>query len=93
MRRHEMDPLSLVSGLMFTAIGAVFLFGRVDVASAGAQWVWPALLVTAGALLMVLTVRPARENRRPAAANDDSTAESVQPGEPPEAAPGWPDEG
>jgi hypothetical protein len=91
MRRHEMDPLSLVSGLMFAAIGAVFLFGRVDVASAGARWVWPALLVTAGALLMVLTARPARDGRRRATANEDFTAEAVPSEEPPKA-PEWSDE-
>lgn len=77
MRRHEMDPLSLVSGLLFTAIGALFLFGRVDVARAGAEWVWPALLVAAGGLLMVLTARPPRDARRPLPVDEDSDSEPV----------------
>ena len=91
MKRHEMDPLSLVSGLMFTAIGAVFLFGRVDVARAGAQWAWPALLVAAGGLLMVLTARPVRAREGQPEADDESAAEPLPPEER-QQAPQGPDE-
>jgi hypothetical protein len=48
MRRHELDPVSLVFGFAFAALGLVFLLGGADQALR-LRWVWPLLLLGLGA--------------------------------------------
>jgi hypothetical protein len=86
MRRHELDPVSLVFGLAFTGLGLLFLAGRVDLAYR-LRWMWPVLLLAVGlAILLDLRVRG---SRRPEAA----TAQPVgsTPAAPPEAEPSEPE--
>jgi hypothetical protein len=47
MRRHALDPVSLVFGLAFTAVGVLFLAGQVDQAIR-LRWLWPFLLLVLG---------------------------------------------
>jgi hypothetical protein len=57
MRRHELDPVSLVFGFAFTAAGALFLAGRLDQA-VRLRWLWPVLLLALGlGILLDLNVR------------------------------------
>jgi hypothetical protein len=61
MRRHDVDPVSLVSGAVFVSLVAVWLGTRlldVDLPSLG--WVAAGTLVVLGALGVVLAVRPGR---------------------------------
>ncbi|MGH8900697.1 MAG: hypothetical protein ACRDYA_03215 [Egibacteraceae bacterium] len=59
MERHDLDPISLVFGLAFTALGLLFLTGRV---SLGAwQWVLPLLAVGLG-LGVLYSARRARDH-------------------------------
>ena len=39
-RRHELDPISLTFGLLFTGLGLLFLVGQADQALR-LRWVWP----------------------------------------------------
>jgi hypothetical protein len=48
MQRHELDPLSLVGGLLFAALGLLFLFDAVGTLTVQARWVWPILLIGLG---------------------------------------------
>lgn len=58
MERHDLDPISLVFGLAFAALGLLFLAGRV---SLGAwQWVLPLLAVGLG-LGVLYSARRARD--------------------------------
>jgi hypothetical protein len=59
MRRHELDPVSLTFGFVFTALGLLFLLGRADQAL-HLRWVWPLLLLVLGAgiLLDLTRTRP-----------------------------------
>jgi hypothetical protein len=69
MRRHELDPVSLVFGFAFTAAGALFLAGHVDQA-VRLRWLWPLLLLALGlGILLDVTARRPRESAEPAAAS------------------------
>ena len=61
MRRHELDPVSLVFGFAFAALGLVFLLGGADQALR-LRWIWPLLLLGLGAGILFDL---ARSNRRP----------------------------
>jgi hypothetical protein len=87
MRRHELDPVSLVFGFAFTAAGALFLAGRVDQA-VRLRWLWPLLLLALGlGILLDLNTRrskpPADTAERPEA--EQVAAEPVEPEAPMEA--------
>ena len=62
MDRHELDPLSLLFGLMFANIGLVLLTGDPARGSISLAWAGPAAAIGVG-LLVVLAVRPRREER------------------------------
>lgn len=53
MDRHDLDLTSLIAGLLFTTLGALFLseaLGGVDLAL---RWVWPSLLTALGIAFLV----------------------------------------
>jgi hypothetical protein len=47
LKRHELDPISLLFGLFFAAIALIFLFGEIDMDRLDEPWLWslPVLLV------------------------------------------------
>ncbi|MGH2812958.1 MAG: hypothetical protein ACRDI1_09635 [Actinomycetota bacterium] len=53
MRRHDIDPLSLVFGLMFAATGTLFMSANLDFADVKGEWVWPIPFVLVGIVLLV----------------------------------------
>ena len=56
MRRHEFDPLSMVFGAIFAAVGLVFLFGNVDISRVPPAWSWPIPLMIVGAMIILLSI-------------------------------------
>jgi hypothetical protein len=94
MRRHELDPISLVFGFAVTGLGLLFLVGRADVAYR-LRWVWPVLLLAVGlAILLDLRVRASRPDEPATAPPSASTpaepgaAEPSEPGAPEPSEPG-----
>jgi hypothetical protein len=67
MKRHPIDPVSLVFGLLLGGIGLTFLIARIDIANSNLRWVWPLPLLALGALMIVLGAR------RSDAPEDDDT--------------------
>jgi cytochrome c-type biogenesis protein CcmH/NrfF len=61
MKRHALDPVSLVFGLMLTGLGLAFLVARIDIANTNLRWVWPLPLLALGALMIVLGARRTTE--------------------------------
>ena len=57
MKRHALDPISLVFGLLLAGLGLTFLVGRVDIANSSMRWVWPLALLALGALMIALGTR------------------------------------
>jgi len=53
VRRHDIDPISLVFGLMFAAAGALFMSANLDFSDVRGEWVWPIPLVLVGVALLV----------------------------------------
>ena len=52
MRRHDLDPISLIFGFLFAALGLLFLVGRADDAFR-LRWIWPLLLLVLGAGILL----------------------------------------
>jgi hypothetical protein len=82
MRRHQLDPLSLLFGLLLTGLGLVFLADRVDLALR-ARWLWPVLLLGVGVTIL-LGARPRRAadggaGAEPAPAAEAGTTRELAP--------------
>jgi hypothetical protein len=80
MRRHELDPVSLVFGFAFTAAGLLFLAGRVDQV-VRLHWLWPLLLLALG--LGILLDLGTRRPQAPAEAAEVGEVEPPVATEPP----------
>jgi cytochrome c-type biogenesis protein CcmH/NrfF len=61
MKRHDIDPLSLVFGLLFAGLGLAFVIARVDITNTDLRWVWPLPLIVLGGLMIALGARRATE--------------------------------
>jgi hypothetical protein len=75
MRRHELDPVSLVFGFAFTSAGLLFLVGRLDQA-VRLRWLWPLLLLALG-LGVLLDLNARRPGAPVEPANEAEAAEPV----------------
>lgn len=60
MQRHDLDPVSLVPGVLFTVVGLAFLIGRIDVTRLDLRWWLPALAIGVGLLILLQVVRGVR---------------------------------
>jgi hypothetical protein len=58
VKRHALDPFSLVFGTTFGLVGVAFLLTRVDIARL--RWVWPVPIIALGALIIGLAARAER---------------------------------
>ena len=69
MRRHEVDVLSLVAGLLF--VGAALIWGLADDPAAALEgWPLPVLLIAVGAAGLLTSIGGWR-GRRPAGSDAD----------------------
>jgi hypothetical protein len=62
VKRHPLDPVSLVFGLLFAGLGLAFLIARIDIANTNLRWVWPLPLLALGALMIALGARRSAES-------------------------------
>lgn len=60
MRRHDLDVLSFVFGLLFAAVGLALLSGDPARGTVSLPWAGPVVAIGIG-LLVVLGARPRRE--------------------------------
>jgi uncharacterized membrane protein len=72
MKKHPLDPLSLVIGLVFAAFGTAFLVTQVDIANADTKWIWPVALLGLGAIMIALGARRTGQTNQPEIAPADS---------------------
>ncbi len=64
MRRHDLDWVSLVAGLVLTGFAAAYLLSSLTGASLDARYVWPVVFVALGAAGLATAIRAnAREER------------------------------
>lgn len=52
MRPHNLDLVSLLPGLVFVALGTASLTGVLDVTRIDFVWLWPAVAILLGVLLL-----------------------------------------
>jgi hypothetical protein len=72
MRRHALDPVSLVFGFAFIAAGGLFFAGQLDQA-VRLRWLWPVLLLVLGiGILIDLGARREQAAPEPAEAPADA---------------------
>jgi hypothetical protein len=60
VHEHTLDPISLAFGLIFAALGLLFLIGDLDAGELSTPGVWAALLAAAGCILIALGLRRSR---------------------------------
>jgi hypothetical protein len=53
--RHDLDPLSLMAGVVFAGLGLVSLLS--EGAGVTARWTWPVLLIVAGVVGLLASRR------------------------------------
>lgn len=56
MERHEIDTISVVFGALFCALGITFLLDALDALDTDLRVLPPALLVAAGAALLITSI-------------------------------------
>lgn len=57
MRKHELDWVALIAGVLFTGLAAAYLVGAVSDRTVDGRFVWPLVLVAIGAAGVVAAVR------------------------------------
>jgi hypothetical protein len=60
LKRHTVDPFSLVFGTAFGLLGVIFLVTRAKITHLHLQWVWPIPLIVLGVLIVALAARAER---------------------------------
>jgi hypothetical protein len=60
MERHDLDPVSLIFGILFLGLASTALFDNIDLTFFEARWVWPMLLIVAGVLVLVSSINRTR---------------------------------
>jgi hypothetical protein len=57
MKRHRLDPISLVLGVVVMALGALALGNQAGRAVSAGPWLWPLGLLLGGALIAFVAWR------------------------------------
>ena len=79
MKRHRFDILSFVGGLVFAGAGIAYLVNDGRWRFDAGPWVWPAVLLVGGAIVLLSTIRDERHTRTDAGSDTTSTpAASMQ---------------
>ncbi len=66
MKTHKFDGVSLISGLMITGIGLIFLIANdpsdiVGTITSLGAWFWPVLFVVIGIAILIPVLMPKKE--------------------------------
>lgn len=64
MKRHPLDPFSLVFGAVFAVLGIVFLVASSDIWALNPKWIWPVPLIVVGALIIAIAARDESGSQR-----------------------------
>lgn len=78
MKRHPIDAFSLIAGLFVTGVAVAAL--AIPTGAAVGPWVWPAILISAGVVVLALVLAGARERDGDTAATppvDEERAEAL----------------
>jgi hypothetical protein len=73
VRRHELDPVSLVAGLLFLVVAVVHISARSTDTDLSARWMVPTVLVLLGVLGLLSAVRSPQRERQVSAEAERAT--------------------
>jgi hypothetical protein len=81
MKPHRFDPLSFVAGIVFALLGAILLWGRVDLHDLrpSALWAWP--ILAAGLLFTLYGGRRLLDERAAGQREGRADGQTVDPDE------------
>ena len=71
MKRHELDPVSLVFGAVLFLLGGIFLVGGTAIPGSHAGRLWPVPLIAVGLVIAVMAARALPAGRSSHGARDD----------------------
>jgi hypothetical protein len=78
MKRHPLDPFSLVFGIMFAGLGGLLLNTEIDVADFSGRWLLPLPLLFVGFLFVAFGLNRLRRSREIAAEPSEDTMEEPE---------------
>ena len=78
MRRHELDWVSLIAGIVFTGIAVLYLVVAGTDLSVDARIVWPVVLVALGLAGVATAVRATRREEQAFAAAEELSGTSPE---------------
>ncbi len=64
MKRHRLDVVSLLFGILFVGFAVTAVFADEDITALEARWVWPVLLVVVGLAVVGFSLGRDRRRRR-----------------------------
>ncbi len=71
MRRHDLDWVSLIAGLVFTALGVIYLVASSTAVSVDGRYVWPVVFVALGAAGVATAISATSREEKAFAAQPD----------------------
>jgi hypothetical protein len=78
VRRHEIDAVSLVAGLLFLVVAAAHIAARATDTDLNLRWMVPAVLVLLGVLGLLGAIRGPRDTRDdPATVQDQAVTDEA----------------
>lgn len=75
MRRHDLDWISLIAGLVFAALAVTYLVASIADVSLDGRFVWPAVFIALGAAGVATAITAAAREEKsfaPADSPDDA---------------------
>jgi hypothetical protein len=70
MKRHPLDPFSLVFGIMFTVLGGLLMNTHIDIAALSGRWLLALPLFFLGLLFAAFGLNRVRKDREAASLED-----------------------
>jgi branched-subunit amino acid permease len=74
MKKHDLDPVSLVFGVVFAVVGVMSLLDHADVIDIDGRWLWPGVLIALGLMGLMTALRPDRDRHHDTGEDADEAA-------------------
>jgi hypothetical protein len=79
MKRHGLDPVSLVTGVILAALGVGFFTDRIQLNETSFAWFWPLTAVAIGAVIVASSLSGGARSERDDTPTDEDAGEGSGP--------------